>query len=303
MLDSSPEDPPMSTAEINRLLGREEQTFPPPSIAGERVLVTGSSGSIGRAVCERVEELGGVVRGFDIEEGFDVTNIHLCERILRDFEPSYVIHLAAHKFATTAEDVPYEVANLNVHGTHYICSHAKAHGVRNVLVASTCKAIEPETVYGSSKLIAERIALNGGYTVARLFNVIDSSGNVFEIWRARMDAGLPLEVTPCVRYFISGEEAAGYLVHLLGRPPGRRYAPFPGPSVTVLEMAHRFAGPDYPVIEVGRRRGDRLVEPLHGTQETYELVDEALMVIANVHDTGGMRARAAEPAAIGADNP
>ena len=287
---------------IHPLLGREEFLLPAPDIAGERILVTGSSGSIGKAVCERIGELGGDVRGFDIEEGLDVTNIHLCEYVLREFKPGYVIHLAAHKYATTAEDDPDEVANLNVHGTHYVCSRAEAHGVRNVLVASTCKAVEPETVYGSSKLIAERIALNSGYTVARFFNVIDSAGNVFAIWRERMEAGLPLEVTPCTRYFISGEEAVSYLVHLLGRPGGARYAPFPGEAITTMELSRWFAGADYPVTEIPARRGDRLVEPLHGSRETFELLDESLMVIENAHDG---KVSATEPVATltAADNP
>jgi FlaA1/EpsC-like NDP-sugar epimerase len=250
-------------------------------------------------VADRIEELGGSVRGFDIEEGLDVTNIHLCEYVLREFKPAYVIHLAAHKYATTAEDLPYEVADLNVHGTHYICSRAKAHGVKNVLVASTCKAIQPETVYGASKLIAERIALNSGFTVARFFNVIDSAGNVFAIWRERMAAGLPLEVTPCARYFITGDEAVSYLVHLLGRPAGR-YAPFPGDSITTLELSRRFAGADYPVVHVPPRRGDRLVEPLLGARESYELLEDSLMAIENEHDA---RSTAPQPVVAAADNP
>lgn len=286
--------------EIHPLLGREESLLPAPELAGNRILVTGSSGSIGKAVSARIEELGGSVRGFDIEEGLDVTNIHLCEYVLREFEPAYVIHLAAHKYATTAEDLPHEVADLNVDGTHYICSRAQAHGVQNVLVASTCKAIEPETVYGASKLIAERIALNSGYTVARFFNVIDSAGNVFATWRERMAAGLPLEVTPCTRYFISGDEATSYLVHLLGRPGGARYAPFPGEPITTLELSRRFAGPDYPVVQVPPRRGDRLVEPLHGARETYELLEGSLMAISNEHDE---QPAAPEPVVAAADNP
>lgn len=149
------------------------------------------------------------------------------------------------------------MADLNIHGTHYVCSRAAEHGVRNVIVASTCKAIEPETVYGASKLVAERIALNLGYTVARFFNVIDSAGNVFEIWRQRIAEGAPLPVTPCKRYFVSGREAVAYVVHLLGRPAGRRYAPYPGDPIDVADMATRFAGAGYPVVDVPPRRGDR----------------------------------------------
>lgn len=269
---------------VHPLLRREEQDFPAPIIKGERILVTGSSGSIGRRVCDRLGELGAEVHGFDVAEGLDVTNIHLCEYVLRAFRPAYIIHLAAHKYATTAESIPYEVGNLNIHGTHYICSRAAEHDVRNVIVASTCKAIQPETVYGASKLVAERIALSFGYTVGRFFNVIESGGNVFEIWRRRMEAGEPLLVTPCRRYFISGREAVDYIVHLIGRPAGRRYAPYPGDSMTIDELVERFAPKGYPVEHIPPRRGDRVVEPLHGDHETYELLDGCLMIVASPHD-------------------
>jgi UDP-N-acetylglucosamine 4,6-dehydratase len=246
--------------------------------------VTGSSGSIGVRVCARLEGLGAVVRGFDLDGGLDVTNIHLCEYALRDFRPAYVVHLAAHKYATSAEAIPYDVANLNIHGTHYICERAAEHGVSNVIVASTCKAITPETVYGASKLVAERIALNFGFTVGRFFNVMDSAGNVFEIWQRRMELKQPLLVTPCRRYFITGREAVDYIVHLLGRPAGRRYAPWPGKPIEMTDMVQRFAPAGYPVEHVAPRRGDRVAEPLHGDHETYETVDDVLMEISSPHD-------------------
>jgi UDP-N-acetylglucosamine 4,6-dehydratase/5-epimerase len=283
---------------LDGVLGRPEHAFPAPDVAGERILVTGSSGSIGTRVCDRLRELGAVVRSFDIAEGLDVTSIQLCEYVLGDFKPAYVVHLAAHKYATTAEAIPYEVANLNIHGTHYVCSRAAEHGVRNVIVASTCKAIEPETVYGASKLVAERIAMNFGYTVGRFFNVIDSAGNVFEIWRERMAEDLPLLVTPCRRYFISGREAVDYILHLLGRPAGKRYAPFPGSPVMMEQVVETFA-PGYPVQRIGPRRGDRVAEPLHGAHESFELVDGMLMVISGPHDEPAEDSSGATPAMVG----
>lgn len=283
----------------SELLGRAEHSFPPPGIKGERVLVTGSSGSIGARVCERLKELGASVRGFDLDEGLDVTNIHLCEYVLREFKPTYVIHLAAHKYATTAEEIPYEVANLNIHGTQYICERAAEHGVRNVVVASTCKAVMPETVYGASKLVAERIALGFGFTVGRFFNVMDSAGNVFEIWRSRIEAGEPLLVTPCRRYFVSGNEAVDYMIHLLGRPSGRRYAPWPGEPLHMEDLVQRVAPKGHPIEHVPPRRGDRVVEPLHGQHETYELIDDVLMDISSPHDSEVLATAGAEaPAGV-----
>jgi len=276
------------------LLGRDEHRFPAPAFHGERILVTGSSGSIGVRVCARLRELDATVHGFDLDEGLDVTNIHLCQYIICEFRPTYVVHLAAHKYATTAEEIPHSVANLNVHGTQYVCERAAENGVRNVIVASTCKAIMPETVYGASKLVAERVAMRYGFTVGRFYNVMDSAGNVFEIWRRRMEQDEPLLVTPCRRYFVTGREAVDYIVHLLGRPAGRRYAPWPGEALDIPQLAARFA-PGYPVERIPPRRGDRLVEPLHGTHESFELIDGMLMDITSPHDQPVANTEGAEP--------
>src|SRR4051812_30487877 len=89
------------------------------------------------------------------------------------------VHLAAHKFAGMGEELPEEVAHLNIVGTGNV-----VRAVPKVVLASTCKAAAPITCYGASKLIAERIVLNAGGTVVRLVNVLGSSGSVTQIWDA-----------------------------------------------------------------------------------------------------------------------
>lgn len=263
------------------LLGREENVFTPPKVAGERILVTGSRGSIGPIACEQLAKLGATVDGFDVADGYDVSDLATCMELIHKFKPTAIIHLAAEKYATLAEAEPFKVVNLNAHGTHYLCNTAKKFGVKTLVAATTCKSIEPETVYGASKLISDRIVLNHGYTVGRFFNVIESAGNVFEIWGDRIKKNKELHVTPCRRYFISVNEAVGFIIHLLGVQPGR-YAPYPGEPIEMKEMAKRFA-PGYPTKLYPPRRGDRLVEPLIGKHEKYQL-KKNLMVIDNPHD-------------------
>ncbi|HUS25907.1 MAG TPA: polysaccharide biosynthesis protein [Nevskiaceae bacterium] len=266
---------------IHPLLQREEMIFTPPDVAGKRILVTGSRGSIGTQVGDRLKELGAIVEGFDVADGFDVSDLATCMELISKFRPDAIVHLAAEKYATHAESDPYNVVNLNAHGTHYLCSTAQKFGVKTLVAATTCKSIQPETVYGASKLISDRIVLNHGYTVGRFFNVVETAGNVFEIWGDRIKNNQELHVTPCRRYFISTNEAVGFMVHLLGVEPGR-YAPFPGEPVLITEMAERFA-PGYPTKVLPPRRGDRLVEPLIGNHEAYILKGN-LMVIDNPHD-------------------
>jgi FlaA1/EpsC-like NDP-sugar epimerase len=268
-------------AAVHPLLLRQEHIFSTPKVKGKRILVTGSRGSIGTMVSERLSKLGANVSGFDVVDGFDVSDLATCMDIIAEFRPEAIIHLAAEKYATSAEQDPYKVVNLNAHGTHYLCSTARKFGVRQLVAATTCKAIEPETVYGASKLISDRIVLNHGYSVGRFFNVIESAGNVFEIWGDRVKKGLDLHVTPCRRYFISVNEAVSFITYLLAVGPGR-YAPFPGEPVLMTDMVKRFA-PKARIKVRPPRRGDRLVEPLIGKHESYKLKDN-LMVIDNPHD-------------------
>ncbi|PIZ63259.1 hypothetical protein COY17_00875 [Candidatus Saccharibacteria bacterium CG_4_10_14_0_2_um_filter_52_9] len=268
-------------SKIHPLLKRKENIFAPPKVKGERILVTGSNGSIGSKVCVELTKLGATVKGFDVNEGYDVTDLQTCMELISEFKPTMVVHLAAEKYATSAEADPYKVVNLNAHGTHYLCSTAKKFGVKKLIGATTCKSIEPETVYGSSKLISDRIVLNHGYTVGRFFNVIESAGNVFEIWGEHLKKKQPLDVTTCRRYFISVDEAVSFIIHLLDEKPGR-YAPFPGEPVQMVDMAERFA-PGYPIRVHPPRRGDRLAEPLIGKHEKY-VVKDHLMIIDNPHD-------------------
>jgi FlaA1/EpsC-like NDP-sugar epimerase len=266
---------------VHPLLLREELVFPDPKVSGQRILVTGSKGSIGSMVSDKLTKLGANVHGLDVIDGFDVSDLATCMEIISEFRPHAIVHLAAEKYATSAEQDPYKVVNLNAHGTHYLCSTAKKFGVRKLVAATTCKSIEPETVYGASKLISDRIVLNHGYTVGRFFNVIESAGNVFEIWGERIKNKETLHVTPCRRFFISANEAVNFITSLLGVKPGR-YAPFPGDPVMITDMAERFA-PGYPIEIHSPRRGDRLVEPLIGKHEKYKLKGN-LMIIDNPHD-------------------
>lgn len=267
---------------MHPVLDREEIPHPPPDLAGLNVLVTGSRGSIGKGVVTRVRELGGNPIEFDIRDGLDVTDPAHCQATINQARPDVILHLAAHKYATSAETDPVSVTRLNIDGTHHLTAAAREAGVPRVVFASTCKAIEPETVYGASKLIGERIALNNGYTVGRFFNVVESAGNVFEIWRDQREREVPMQITPCRRYFISLGEAVGFIVHLLDRPSAR-YAPFPGPPQMIADLAERLA-PGYPKDHVPPRRGDRVVEPLVGHHESYRIEEGRLMIIDNPHD-------------------
>lgn len=248
-----------------------------------RVLVTGAAGSIGTALVPALRAKGHTVFPTDVVEydrQLDVTDGDWVSHYFETVEPEVVYHLAGYKQAPGGEEDPGNCAWINVVGTDNVMRSAKKVGAR-VILASTCKAADPETVYGASKLIAERIVLNAGGTVVRFFNVKDTAGNVFRHWEQLPD-NESIPYTLCQRYFISLEQAVELCLAALDLPPGR-YAPDPGRPEYMSDVAASLY-PDRRRVQMPRRRGDRIAEPLHAFHETAEMIQEGVFRVASYHD-------------------
>jgi FlaA1/EpsC-like NDP-sugar epimerase len=233
------------------------------------VLVTGADGSIGQNV-------HGIRTDIDT---LDVTDWRHVQSTVNYHKPDVIIHLAAVKDAPQGEATPEECVRVNAQGTANVVAAAREVGAK-VITASTCKAAEPETCYGASKLLGERMTLNAGGVVVRFYNVIESAGNVFRLWE-NIPAPEPIPVTPCERYFITRDQAVKLLQRAVSLPSGR-YAANPGSRYSMEQMAHKFY-PRRPIEYIPARRGDRLQEPLCGRHETAEAFED-LLVITSPHD-------------------
>jgi FlaA1/EpsC-like NDP-sugar epimerase len=263
---------------LERILGRSERPLPLDEplarLAGQRILITGANGSIGSALLGLVDAIGTDV------DTLDVRNEAAVAAALAEVNPEVVFHMAAAKSAPEGERDPMSALEINVIGTRNVLAHAPA-GSR-VVTASTCKACEPETAYGASKLVAERVTLNAGGAVSRFYNVVESSGNVFEIWE-QVPESEPLLVTPCRRYFISLAEAVSLVLWTAVMPPAR-YGFDPGKPREMRDVA----GDLYPgraIHSVPPRRGDRIAEPLAARHEQVEgSAVHGLLRIVGAHD-------------------
>jgi FlaA1/EpsC-like NDP-sugar epimerase len=236
----------------------------------DRILITGARGSIGTALRKRLE-------GFNVlatdKDTLDVTN----PQDVGDFDLVY--HLAGAKSAPDGEADPETAVRVNAVGTLNMVRLSEDRGARFVL-ASTCKAADPETAYGASKLLAEKIVLAAGGVVCRFYNVRETCGNVFETWRNIPAPGL-IPVTPCRRYFISSSQAVDLLIEAATLPSGR-YTVDPGPAWDMTQVAKaEYPGRDLALIPP--RRGDRLAEPLCASNERLEPFDGVLRIIS-AHD-------------------
>jgi len=266
------------TSQLERILGRPERPLPldepVAGLSGKRILITGANGSIGSALMKHVDAVATDVDSLDVRDEAAVA------AALASEQPEVIFHMAAAKSAPDGERDPMSALEINVIGTRNVLAHAPQ-GTR-VVTASTCKACEPETAYGASKLVAERVTLNAGGSVSRFYNVVESSGNVFEIW-ARRAADEPLLVTPCRRYFISLAEAVSLVLWTAVLPPAR-YGFDAGRPRELRDVAADLY-PGRAIQSVPPRRGDRIAEPLAARHEQVEHdAVPGLLRIVGAHD-------------------
>jgi FlaA1/EpsC-like NDP-sugar epimerase len=278
----------MNYGDIEKVLARSdspmdfEQELSELKNENPRILITGAKGSLGKKISSIFEIFELTVSTTDIDN-CDVTNFDQVSQAVKTFKPSHILHLAADKHAPAGELNPLKTISINVQGTLNILNAINPSQTK-IILASTCKACDPETVYGASKLIAERLVLNSGGSVARFFNVVDTAENVFEIW-ARIPKTEVIPVTKCFRYFISSNEAVSLLIITLIKSkhsPGR-YIFDPGIPHFMPDVAQRL----YPQRElklVPPRRGDRLVEPLKANVEEISHLGSRLIQVQSTHD-------------------
>ena len=250
---------------LKAVLGRDETPFDESlleQLRGKRVLILGAKGSIGTALTNVLEPIADVI-ATDVDRCNVESPLDVMDHIVL-FQPEYVVNLAGAKHAPLGESQIRQTWQINTQGASIVLRSASiVRSVKRVVTASTCKACDPETVYGASKMIVERETLHSGHSVARFYNVVETSGNVFEIWDK---AGEQIEVTPCKRYFISLSEAVQLILHTMNAPAGRWVLN------TVEQRSMRDVAeelyPNKTIVTVAPRRGDRLIEPLMATHET-----------------------------------
>jgi len=262
---------------------------------GERILITGANGSIGTRLIHKLNQTDDVDfmrSGKSIEflstdiEGdhvyMDVTDFNNVMSIVNKFKPTIIVNIAGAKHAPLGEKETWKTLSINTIGTKNLLDCAS--NDCRVVLTSTCKSANPEIVYGASKLIAERMTINSGGSVARYFNVVESSGNVFEIWNS-IPKDKPIKLVPrCERHFISLDEAVGLLFHCINSEPGR-YIANSGHLLIMEDVANNLY-PNRTKEIIEPRRGDRLTEKFLSTSESIESyqLGHGVIKVKSIHD-------------------
>ena len=243
--------------------------------SNKKILVTGSSGSIGTEIIRKLRKYTSHITRADIN--IDITkkqNISKLKKTKFDF----AFHLAADKRADYAEVNPSKVTMLNILSTTNITKL----NVKKIILGSTCKAANPITSYGASKLICERIILNEGGNVARFVNVFDTSSSVTKIW-GKISPKNKIPVTPCKRFFITLNEAVDLLLFTASMATGR-YSYRNLKKIHMKEVAKKIY-PKRKLTNMKLRFGDRPVETLIGKTEKVRIINKDIIQIVDCWGT------------------
>ncbi|MEO8286222.1 MAG: nucleoside-diphosphate sugar epimerase/dehydratase [Chloroflexota bacterium] len=288
-------------------------------LRGKRVLVTGGGGSIGSELCRQVlrfDPQSLVILGHGENSVFHVhrellklqeqvrarsqggqntvidsviADIRFPDRIQNIFEqyrPQVVFHSAAHKHVPLMEENPSEAITNNVLGTRILLDASELVGVDHFVMISTDKAVNPSSIMGATKRVAELLvhqaALRNGrpYVAVRFGNVLGSRGSVVETFKEQILAGGPVTVThpQMMRYFMTIPEAVQLVLQAaaLGKG-GEIFMLDMGEPLRILDLAHDIielsgltVGHDIDVVFTGIRPGEKLSEELHLEGEEYE---------------------------------
>jgi FlaA1/EpsC-like NDP-sugar epimerase len=300
--------------ELADLLGREQVNLDGEAIRNfishRVVVVTGAGGSIGSELCRQIVRYNPqrlllidqsepslfAIEQEMVEAGVgaiihplvaDILDRRRMELIFGRFRPDVVFHAAAHKHVYLMERQPAEAIRNNSIGTRAVAELSAEFGASAFVLISTDKAINPTSLMGASKRLAEihlqalQLSHTGGtkFMAVRFGNVLGSSGSVVPIFKKQIAAGGPVTVTHAevTRFFMTIPEAAGLVLQasVLGKG-GEIFVLDMGQPVRIVDLARQMielsgfkVGDDIEIKFTGLKPGEKLYEELRHRDERF----------------------------------
>lgn len=287
------------------------------------ILVTGSAGSIGSEICRQLLQFSpsrlvlvdqSENGQFEIERELrakthhtkidyyiaDILDQNRMRQVLQQSQADVIFHAAAYKHVPLMEANPGEAVKNNVVATRRLADLAEEFGLEAFVMISTDKAVNPTSVMGACKRVAELYVQSKSedsqcrFVTVRFGNVLDSSGSVIPIFRDQIKRGGPVTITDprMERFFMTIPEAAQLVIQAgyMGEG-GEIFVLDMGKPVRILDLAHDMVrlsgltvGRDIEIKTVGLRPGEKLYEELHVEGEEHLPTRHPKIVVAKCND-------------------
>ena len=290
-----------------------------PHLEDQVVLVTGAGGSIGSELCRQIATFGpkllvllghgenslfAIDQELRTEYKFDRTRMVLADvadapairNVFSTYRPRIVFHAAAHKHVPIVEDNICEAFRNNVLGTRTVALAAAASGAAKMVLLSTDKAVNPTSVMGLTKRMAELICQSFAgsssteFVVVRFGNVLGSRGSVVPIFKQQVASGGPVTIThrDMQRYFMTIPEAVSLVLQAMSMGnDGEVFVLDMGDPIKILHLAEqviRLSGfepyRDIQIIETAVRPGEKLFEEILTKGEGFSSTSHQRLFIA-----------------------
>ena len=268
---------------------------------GRSLLITGGTGSFGKRFVQTILDETDVrrvaifsrdeLKQFEMQQRypneprlrFFIGDVRDRERVERAFfDVDYVIHAAALKQVPAAEYNPFEAVKTNIHGAQNVIDAAIERGVQRVVALSTDKACSPVNLYGATKLVSDKLFVNGNayasgtktrFSVVRYGNVVGSRGSVVPYFQKLRSSGvLPITDERMTRFWITLDQGVRFVLDSLERMHGGELYVPKIPSMRVVDLAKAMA-PDAELRVVGIRPGEKLHEEMISVSDARSTVD------------------------------
>ena len=289
-------------------------------LAGKSILVTGGTGSFGKAfIAHALEHLEPAriavlsrdeLKQYELRQALGddprmrwfIGDVRDQQRLTRAFSGvDVVVHAAAMKQVDTAEYNPFECIATNVLGAENVINASIDAGVKRVVALSTDKASSPVNLYGASKLCSDKLFVAGNhyanhadtrFSVVRYGNVVGSRGSVVPLFQQLADSGrLPVTDTRMTRFWITLPQAVQFVVDSFDRMTGGEIFVPRIPSTTIVDLAAAIAS-DAEIDVVGVRPGEKLHEEMiseDDARRTFAFDDHYVIAPLLNEWTGGNR--------------
>ncbi len=296
--------------DVSDLIGRQAVSINTKMISGylkdKKVLISGAAGSIGNEISRQVAFYEpNQIAIVDINESdladleiqlkrlypsteikmylCDISNKIKVDKMFDQFRPDVVFHAAAFKHVPVMEKFPEEAVRVNIIGTHVLSSASTKYGVENFILISTDKAVNPTSIMGASKRIAEYIVTGIGkrspsrFVAVRFGNVIGSRGSALPIFIDQLKNGGPITIThpDMKRYFMTIPEAVALVLQAAATGKnGDVFILDMGEPIKIVDLAtelillnNLIPGKDIKIEYTGIREGEKLFEEVLTAEE------------------------------------